>query len=60
MGFAVPSDTWTEEWVHYHEAGLRYSPCLDLWVDQEGNHLADPSDPTQKGVFSTIREEEET
>ena len=60
MGFAMPNENWTEEWMRYSEAGLRYSPCLNLWVDEEGNHIPDPSDPSQKGVFSTIHEGDES
>ena len=56
LGFAVPDNSWTDEWMCFHEAGLRYSPFLDLWVDSEGRHLADPSDPSQQGVFTTIPE----
>ena len=61
MGFAVPNEhTWTEEWMGYSKAGLKWSPMLNLWVDKDGNHLKDPSDPSNKGVFSTIQEEDET
>ena len=61
MGFAIPNEqTWTEEWMEYSRSGLRYSPMLNLWVDEHGNHLQDPSDPSQKGVFSTIHEGDES
>ena len=61
MGFAIPNEqTWTAEWMEYSRAGLRWSPMLNLWVDEQGNHLKDPSDPSNKGVFSTIQEEDET
>ena len=61
MGFAIPNEyTWTDEWLGYSRAKLKWSPILNLWVDAEGNHLKDPSDPSAKGVFSTIQEEDET